>query len=203
MREKSPSPRARASILAPFPTHFRHQSKVKMATIVAQQLSAGCVGVSSTVSPSAHRAARRAVAHRSDIPGCSDDHARDVAARARSSVVDVRHALLTIVPGPTSIPQAHPEVPHRPPPRRRRQGSLRREGRGCRLRAPRLVPRHPAPAHLDGTLPCDYGFDPLNLGACLLSRNATERRVARAHIPSRGWILGGSITVRCFRWAVV
>ena len=145
MREKSPSPRARASILAPFPTHFRHQSKVKMATIVAQQLSAGCVGVSSTVSPSAHRAARRAVAHRSDIPGCSDDHARDVAARARSSVVDVRHALLTIIPGPTSIPQAHPEVPHRPPPRRRRQGSLRREGRGCRLRAPRLVPRHPRP----------------------------------------------------------
>ena len=52
MREKSPSPRARASILAPFPTHFRHQSKVKMATIVAQQLSAGCVGVSSPVSPS-------------------------------------------------------------------------------------------------------------------------------------------------------
>ena len=47
MREKSPSPRVRASILAPFPTHFRHQSKVKMATIVAQQLSAGCVGVSS------------------------------------------------------------------------------------------------------------------------------------------------------------
>jgi len=86
MREKSPSPRVRASILAPFPTHFRHQSKVKMATIVAQQLSAGCVGVSSTVSPSAHRAARRAVAHRSDIPEHSDDHARDVAARARSSV---------------------------------------------------------------------------------------------------------------------
>ena len=91
MREKSPSPRVRASILAPFPTHSRHQSKVKMATIVAQQLSAGCVGVSSTVSSSARvRTARRAVAHRSDIPGRSDDHARDVAALSRASIVDVR-----------------------------------------------------------------------------------------------------------------
>ena len=48
---------------------------------------------------------------------------------------------------------------------------------------PTWLPGSPAPAHLDGTLPCDYGFDPLNLGACLLSRNATERRVARARYP--------------------
>ena len=30
---------------------------------------------------------------------------------------------------------------------------------------PTWCPGTPAPAHLDGTLPCDYGFDPLNLGA--------------------------------------
>lgn len=30
---------------------------------------------------------------------------------------------------------------------------------------PVWCPGTPAPAHLDGTLPCDYGFDPLNLGA--------------------------------------
>ena len=30
---------------------------------------------------------------------------------------------------------------------------------------PNWLPGSPAPAHLDGTLPCDYGFDPLNLGA--------------------------------------
>jgi len=30
---------------------------------------------------------------------------------------------------------------------------------------PIWCPGTPAPAHLDGTLPCDYGFDPLNLGA--------------------------------------
>ena len=27
------------------------------------------------------------------------------------------------------------------------------------------MPGSEPPAHLDGTLPCDYGFDPLNLGA--------------------------------------
>ena len=30
---------------------------------------------------------------------------------------------------------------------------------------PTWLPGSPAPAPLDGTLPCDYGFDPLNLGA--------------------------------------
>jgi hypothetical protein len=30
---------------------------------------------------------------------------------------------------------------------------------------PVWCPGTPPPAHLDGTLPCDYGFDPLNLGA--------------------------------------
>jgi hypothetical protein len=35
---------------------------------------------------------------------------------------------------------------------------------------PSWCPGRPAPAHLDGTLPCDYGFDPLNLGAHPLVR---------------------------------
>ena len=58
---------------------------------------------------------------------------------------------------------------------------------------PVWCPGTPAPAHLDGTLPCDYGFDPLNLGACPLPRNAGEGRVARARYPvARMDFQGGS-----------
>ena len=46
---------------------------------------------------------------------------------------------------PLTIKQAHPEVPHRPPPRCCRQGEGCGPRRGRRCRAPRLVPRHPRP----------------------------------------------------------
>ena len=66
-----------------------------------------------------------------------------------------------ISPDPLSRPNLHPHPRSGSPPSTL-QASVRAAAAADR---PLWFPGNPAPAYLDGTLPGDYGFDPLRLGS--------------------------------------
>ena len=168
-----------------------------MATIIAQQLSAGCVPFRDPPSSRARRGAPRAAFPRPSIgPVChrcaysTHAAAREGGARASGSSrpsaaprarVDRRSEHAPAAPSARFTDD--PRLTDHAPSIRVFSSRLTQKSRTVRPRSvaakarasvrvgavaaarPTWCPGTPAPAHLDGTLPCDYGFDPLNLGA--------------------------------------
>jgi hypothetical protein len=168
-----------------------------MATIIAQQLSAGCVPFRDPPSSRARRGAPRAAFPRPSIgPVChrcaysTHAAAREGGARASGSSrpsaaprarVDRRSEHAPAAPNARFTDD--PRLTDHAPSIRVFSSRLTQKSRTVRPRSvaakarasvrvgavaaarPTWCPGTPAPAHLDGTLPCDYGFDPLNLGA--------------------------------------